>query len=171
MKSATSQFNGVSIKNIPKDTEPGEIINYLVKSGLPIQFTENIDIKENGNVIVTSLENEICNLLLRNIHLSKQFNKKLICRGIIPMSPEVSTQQESVNNTVINFVSENLEGSYIQQSQLSSEKSDETRVAPNPFSGAGEAELGEMRDHGDMEGGLVLSTPSTSEVLAVIEAS
>ena len=87
------------------------------------------------------------------------------------MSPEASTQQESVNNTVINFVSENLEGSYIQQSQISSEKSDETRVAPNPFSGAGEAELGERRDHGDVEGGLVLSTPSTSEVLAVIEAS
>ena len=108
-------------------------------------------------------------MLLRNIHLTKQFNKKLVCRGIIPMSPEVPKHSEAVTNTVTNSISDNLEGSYIQQPQLISEESEQTMVA----------DLGERRDtvsltvdtSGDIGGGVVLSTPSTSEVLAVIEAS
>ena len=63
-------------------------MEFLVRSGLPESNTENVVIKSNGHVTIGKLDNEVCRVLIGNIHNQKHFDRKLYCNGIIPLTPE-----------------------------------------------------------------------------------
>ena len=102
--SEPDKFAGVSVKQFPKETDPGDIVEFLVMSGLPEVLKDSVVIKPNGTVTVRNLENDICLKLISNIHNKKHFNRKLFCNGIIPLTPEkpsesqVSDDQEQVSS-------------------------------------------------------------------------
>ena len=99
------KFTGVSVKQFPKTTDAGEIMEFLVRSGLPETAKDSVLIKANGHVTVKNLENDVCMTLIENIHNKKNFNRKLFCNGIIPLTPEkplpssVPTPQVSATTT------------------------------------------------------------------------
>ena len=86
--SEPEKFTGVSVRQFPKETDPGDIVEFLVMSGLPEVLKESVLIKGNGTVTIRNLENETCLQLISNIHNKKHFNRKLYCNGIIPLTPE-----------------------------------------------------------------------------------
>ena len=85
---ATERFTGVQIKQFPRDIDHGEIVEFLVASGLPEKKKENITIMNNGTAIIKDLENGVCVALIQAIHGKKKFDKKLYCNGFIPLTPE-----------------------------------------------------------------------------------
>ena len=86
--SEPSKFSGVCIKQFSKDTDHGDIVQYLVKAGLPESKRENIEIKSNGSVTIQNIDNVICLDMIRNIHNKVEFGKKLFCNGFIALTPE-----------------------------------------------------------------------------------
>ena len=82
------KYKGVSIKNIPKDTDHGDIVEFLILSGLPEEKKDNININSNGSVTVWNLGSETCSALISSIHSRNHFGKKLYCNGYIPLTPE-----------------------------------------------------------------------------------
>ena len=86
------KFQGVNIKNIPKDIDQGEIVEFLIWSGLPAEKKELVEFKPNGNVTIRDLENELCMLLINNIHEKRHFNRRLYCNGVIPLTPSKNSQ-------------------------------------------------------------------------------
>ena len=97
--SEPNKFAGVSVKQFQKDTDAGDIMEFLVRSGLPESAKESVMIKSNGVVTIKNLENDVCLALIENIHNKKNFNRKLFCNGIIPLTPE-KTVSASVASTV-----------------------------------------------------------------------
>ena len=102
-------FGGVSIRQFPKETDPGDIMEFLVESGLPESLKDTALIKPNGSVIIKNLDNAVCQVLIDKIHHKKHFGRKLFCNGIVPLTPEKtassssttsanSSQQDSVAN-------------------------------------------------------------------------
>ena len=85
------KFNGVVIKNLPKDIPDREITLFLESKGLPIGHKgmcigRNI---RNTNVDISNLPATVCNTLIGNIHENVFFNNKIYCRGISDiMTPE-----------------------------------------------------------------------------------
>ena len=53
-------YGGVSIGRFPKDTDPGDIVELLVTSGLPEQLINNVVTNTNGAVTINNLENSVC---------------------------------------------------------------------------------------------------------------
>ena len=86
--SEPSKFSGVCIKQFSKDTDHGDIVQYLVKAGLPESKRENIEIKSNGSVTIQNIDNVICLDMIRSIHNKVEFGKKLFCNGFIALTPE-----------------------------------------------------------------------------------
>ena len=86
--SDTAKYPGVSIRQFPRETDHGKIIEFLVKSGLPENKKENISISSNGTATITDLENSECLLLIESVHEKKNFDKKLYCNGIVPLTPK-----------------------------------------------------------------------------------
>ena len=84
----TSKFAGVSVKMIPKETDQGEIVEFLIGSGLPESSKENISFKVNGTVIISKLQSSVCENLITAIHAKIFFGKRLYCNGIVPLTPE-----------------------------------------------------------------------------------
>ena len=90
------RYNGVSIRQFPKDTDTGEIIELLIQSGLPETLKESVVVRANGLVSVNDLDNKICLELIDNIHGNKFFGRKLFCNGVIPLTPEKKDETPSV---------------------------------------------------------------------------
>ena len=84
----TGKFRGVVIKQFPKNVDQGQVIEFLVKSGLPESFKESIRFGNNGAVTVEDLDNAVCLALIEAVHGTKHFGKKLFCNGILPLTPE-----------------------------------------------------------------------------------
>ena len=82
------KFAGVTVKQFPKGVDSGEIMEFLVRSGLPEGDKESVTIKSNGYVTISNLENRVCRILIESIHNKKYFERKLFCNGIIPLTPE-----------------------------------------------------------------------------------
>ena len=82
------KFTGVSIKQFSKETDHGEIMELLVKSGLPEIKIEKVKINNNGAVLVTDLDSTECLLLIGNLHGKRFFDRKIYCNGFIPLTPE-----------------------------------------------------------------------------------
>ena len=84
----TEKFTGVSIRQFPKESDNGEIIEFLIKCGLPESKTENLTLNSRGVVVVRNLENSECLELIEAIHGKTHFERKLFCNGIVPLSPQ-----------------------------------------------------------------------------------
>ena len=83
-----SKFGGVSVKMIPKETDHGEVIDFLINAGLPETHKENVSIKTNGTVMVTNLDSAVCEALINTIHTKNYFGKRLFCNGVVLLTPE-----------------------------------------------------------------------------------
>ena len=84
----TGKFNGVSIKQFPKDTDHGEVIEFIIQCGLPAGKADNVTINNRGTAVVRNLDNSECLVLIEAIHGKRHFDKKLYCNGIVPLTPE-----------------------------------------------------------------------------------
>ena len=83
-----SKFSGVSVKWFPKKSDHGDIMEFLLKYGLPSEH-ENVNIKDNGQVIIEGLDHKICLELCEAISGQKFKDKKMIyCNGIVLLTPE-----------------------------------------------------------------------------------
>ena len=82
------KFTGVSIKTFPKDTDHGDIVQFLIQSGLPETHKDNINIKQNGAVMINNLAGSQCEALIAAIHTKTHFGRRLFCNGIIPRTPD-----------------------------------------------------------------------------------
>ena len=90
---ATLSFTGVSIRQFPRGTDQGVIVEFLVNSGLPESKKESITFTTNGGVMIKDLENRHCKELIEVIHGKKHFGQKMFCNGFIPLTPEKNTDQ------------------------------------------------------------------------------
>ena len=94
----TSKFRGVSIRQLPKDTDPGKVIELLVGCGLPETKRETVAFDNRGGVLIKDLENAECLAIIEKIHGKTFFEKKLFCNGFVPLTPEkieASVQKET----------------------------------------------------------------------------
>ena len=66
--SNNSKFNGISLKGFASDCDHGEVVEFLIKAGLPSDMNEKINFAKDGTIIVKDLENNICQHLIDNIH-------------------------------------------------------------------------------------------------------
>ena len=90
MESSSNQFSGVVVKWFPKSADHGDILDFLVKFGLP-EDHEAVNIKENGQVIIDNLAPQKCDQLCSSINGSKFKDKKNIyCQGIVAVTPDKS---------------------------------------------------------------------------------
>ena len=89
------KYSGVSIKQFPKNTDHGLIMDFLVESGLPENKKENVNISTNGTAFIRELENEVCLALIDAIHGKKYSDRKMFCNGFIPLTPEKSVASPS----------------------------------------------------------------------------
>ena len=92
--SSIDKFTGISLKNIPKDTDHGLIVELLIKSGLPESKKDFIRINAKGTVTIRDLENEECLMMINNIHQKIHFGKKLYCNGVVPLTPVKQAQSD-----------------------------------------------------------------------------
>ena len=79
------------VKNIPRDTDHGEIVEFLILSGLPEEKREDVDISSNGSVTIRSLDTSQCSSIIDSIHGKKHFGKKLFCNGYVPLPQDLVT--------------------------------------------------------------------------------
>ena len=95
INSSPEKFTGVSIKNLPKDTDHGEVVELLIQLGLPENKKDNVNVSDSGTVVIKSIENSICLKLINALHKKIHFSRKLFCNGVIPLTPEkqVSSDQ------------------------------------------------------------------------------
>ena len=84
------KFTGVSIRQIPKGTDHGDIMDLLGGCGLPEEKKNNVKINNNGSVIITGLNSKESLLLIENIQGKKHFGKKIFCNGYLSLTPEKS---------------------------------------------------------------------------------
>ena len=75
----------MSIKNIPKDTNHGNIL-------------EAVQINANGSIIINNLDSYIIEYLMNSIHEKVNFGKKLYCNGVLSLTPEKSVMNENKLN-------------------------------------------------------------------------
>ena len=85
-----SQFTGVSIRSLNREQDQGEIVEFLVSSGLKEVYKDNIKLNSRGEVTISDVENIHCQELITALHMAKvpgEDKKTLKCNGIIPYSP------------------------------------------------------------------------------------
>ena len=97
----SDKYEGVSIKTFPKDTDHGDIVGFLIYSGLAESQKENIHIKDNGHVEVRNLDGTESKMLIENIHNKINFDRKLYCNGIIPLTPAKTESQSEAKTSPI----------------------------------------------------------------------
>ena len=82
------QYGAVSIKWFPKKADHGEIKEFLVKFGVPPGH-DQLNIKDNCQVIIENLEPEKCEHLCKSITGNQFKDKKIIYyQGIVLATPE-----------------------------------------------------------------------------------
>ena len=91
--SSPNRFSGISLKNLPKEHDYAKVVELLVESGLPENRRDYISFGLNGNVTIRNLDNEVCLLLIENLHGKKHFSRRIYCNGLIAMTPEKNTTE------------------------------------------------------------------------------
>ena len=81
-------FSGVNVKAFPKEADHGAIVELLVAAGLPEAKKDDINIKLNGTVTITNLDNDVSSQLISYLHNMKFMGKKIFCNGIVPLTPK-----------------------------------------------------------------------------------
>ena len=94
-------FTGVSIKQFPRNTYHGAIVEFLVNSGLPDNKKDSITFNNNGGVMIKDLENSECKALIEFIHGKKHFGQTMFCNGFIPLTPEKQLDQCNRGSPII----------------------------------------------------------------------
>ena len=100
----SEKYFGVRISSFPKDIDHGQIVEFLVNSGLPGLYMDHISIRHNGSVLIQDLPNNVCLDLITAINDKLSFGRKLYCNGVIPRTPDkpandqTQDQQEVVNS-------------------------------------------------------------------------
>ena len=94
--SEPDKFSGVRIKQFPKETDHGDIMEFLVNSGLPENLKDSVTIKSNGSVAINNLVNGDCLNLVKNIHNQFYFGKRMFCNGFIPLTPQKEAEAVTV---------------------------------------------------------------------------
>ena len=84
----TDKFSGVSIKQFPKEVDKGEIIEFIIKAGLPESKADNITVNDRGTAVVRGLDNSECLDLIAAIHRNRHFERKLFCNGVVALTQE-----------------------------------------------------------------------------------
>ena len=87
------KYDGVAIKNFPKETKKHEVIEFLKSKGLPEDFSnDNIAFGSHGNVEIRKMSSKSCQELISNIHFvtTRQtfFGKPIYCRATRDLTPE-----------------------------------------------------------------------------------
>ena len=90
-----NKFNGIALKNFPKETKKVDIIELLKTIGLPEGFPqERIVFGNHGNVEIRNLSAQTCQEIIKNIHFpesrKKYFGKPIYC---IVEQPEILPHQ------------------------------------------------------------------------------
>ena len=89
------KYAGVCIKQFPKDTDQGEVVEFLCSNGLPEDKKEDIIFKTRGAVTIRNLDNATSKVLIEAIHGKLNFGRKLYCNGFIPLTPEKPVSEDS----------------------------------------------------------------------------
>ena len=84
------------IKYFPPELDHGELIEFLIESGIPAEKKDLININDRGVVTVRDLDNETCLLLVSNLHGKRHFSKIIYCNGIVPLTPEKGSFKEMI---------------------------------------------------------------------------
>ena len=100
----SSKFNGVRVSSFPKDADNGQIVEFLVNSGLPEERKDDISIKRNGAVIIDNLPNYVCMELITAIHDKLHFGRRLYCNGVVPRTPDKSDPNPDIDQNEKNLV-------------------------------------------------------------------
>ena len=161
------KFAGVAVKQFPKDTDSGDIMDFLIRSGLPESAKESVMIKSNGAVTIKNLENHVCLALIENIHNKKNFNRKLFCNGFIPLTPEkpVTSSEASTATSATSTVTSQASSPATGNSSpaqcppaldhQASQATSSVKVSPaKPFAGSPSQSIGEKSfivDHPEMQ--------------------
>lgn len=105
----SAEYAGVSVRTFPKETDHGEIVEFLLYSGLSESHKDSISIKPNGAVFIDNLPSKECVALIEAIHSKFNFGRRLYCNGIVPRTPEkddkaadtpVNSQAQSSESTM-----------------------------------------------------------------------
>ena len=121
------KFNGVRISSFPRETDHGLITEFIIYSGMPDEYKDNVSIKNNGTVMIEGLPNNICLDLIAAVHGNTSFGSKLYCNGVIPRTPDKTDHKEELAHSSVPLVSISPAN---QQDQL---QADPTGV-PSPLS-------------------------------------
>ena len=78
----------MTIRQLPRDVDHGEVMELLIQSGLPEGKKEDTNISVNGIVSIKNLDVKTCKDLIEAFHGKVDFGKKLFCNGMIPLTPE-----------------------------------------------------------------------------------
>ena len=86
------KFDGLSLKNFPRNLPKKDIVNFLISKGLPEDFQSNsVALGKHGNVEISNLDATLCQTLLKSIHFSdtrqKFFGKPIYCRATRQLTP------------------------------------------------------------------------------------
>ena len=86
-------FTGVSIRSFDKDQDQGNIVDFLLTSGLKEEYKDHIKFSSKGEVTITEVDSDHCQALITAIHLKKapgeseESRRTLKCNGIVPYTP------------------------------------------------------------------------------------
>ena len=88
------KYAGVSIRQFPKDTDQGLVMEFLCRSGLPEDKKDTAVFKSNGVVTINDLDNNTSKVLIEAIHGNFEFGRRLYCNGVIPLTPQKQAQPD-----------------------------------------------------------------------------
>ena len=125
---AKEKYAGVSIRQFPKETDHGEIVDFICEAGLPVEKRDEIIIKNNGAVTIKNLDNEISRALIEVIHGKVNFGKKLYCNGFVPLTPQKKPDDQAASTR---------HGSQPPTSAQPATPTDSTSCSPPPCSAQG----------------------------------
>ena len=92
-----AKFTGIRISSFSRNTDEGEIFEFLIKAGLSESYKNSISVKQNGSVIIETLPNSVCLQLIDNIHNKMGLGRRLYCNGIVHRTPDkVNSKSEGV---------------------------------------------------------------------------
>ena len=94
------RYSGVSIRQFPKDCDNGEIMEFLIKSGLPEDRKDNVTMNKNGTVLITGIDNSDCLAIIQAVHGKSFFGKKIFCNGFVPLTPDKEQSNTGANGNM-----------------------------------------------------------------------
>ena len=127
-----NKYNGVSIKNFPKEIKKEDIIEFLKSRGLPADFSsDNIEVGTHGNVEVDVLSSVQCQELIEKIHFVETrttfFGKPIYCRATRNLTPEKPAEE------VYDNVEDSKEAAAVENDEEAKEKDPKPNNGDNEF--------------------------------------